>query len=192
MGDVVPLPVAAGSSEVDRWRNAAEMAIVDLQNAEVTIRVLKRQVGSLKAELAQQRREDPLFDQAEEVYDYWKMRIAPRSTAFGEDRQKVVIARLREGHTVLTLKQAIEGCRWRKQNDPKYGQYDDLELICRSPRKVRDFVKIYEREAARREREKRLEKMIAYCTMNAELYELHGEAEIRAHAEFMMASVIDG
>jgi hypothetical protein len=76
---------------------------------------------------------------ARQVYDFWKETCRPRSRAFGDDRYKAVVARLREKHTVEDLKLAILGAKRGAYVDAKGEKHDNLELICRSAAHVEKF-----------------------------------------------------
>ena len=78
------------------------------------------------------------------VFEYWADRrtaVLPGSTRKPKPTQKrlsKVRARLRDGHTVEDLKQAVEGCLGSAFNVE--GGYIDLELICRSDAKVTQYM----------------------------------------------------
>lgn len=184
------LPAEVACLTCAQQRKRAEMAVVDLENAEVTIRGLRREIGRLKAELAQQRVEDPLYEAAERVYEYWKERICPRSRAFGADRQKAVLARLNDDLTEAELKQAIEGCRWRMVNDPDgYGKHTDLELICRSEKKVFYFIGLYQ-QALKAQEQRKLERYREFWRQHyedlADVYEIVTEEDLEGWINYSM------
>jgi hypothetical protein len=172
-------------------KRRADSIAIDLDNAEVGMRALRREVARLKGELAKERKADPNFETAERVYLYWKERLSPRSRAFGEDRQKAVLARLNEGYTELELKKAVEGAKVDAYTDAKGKTHNDLELICRSDRMVRRFITAYEAAVAERERTAKLKKYVEFVLVQAELYGIdpNDEEEVMAQAMHMMEAV---
>jgi hypothetical protein len=80
-----------------------------------------------------------------EVFSYWQQALDKPKALLTSERERAIQARLREGYSPDTIKQAIDGCRaspfHRGQNDR--GQpYDDLTLICRSGSKLESFVNL--------------------------------------------------
>lgn len=83
-------------------------------------------------------------DQAREVFDYWRSRMAKGpNTKFTRDRRQKVETRLREGYTIADLKQAVDGCAasaFHQGENDEGKTYNDLELICRKGSKVEQFM----------------------------------------------------
>jgi len=83
-------------------------------------------------------------DQAREVFDYWRQRMAKGpNTKFTRDRRQKVESRLREGYTPDDLKLAIDGCAssaFHQGENDEGKTYNDLELICRKGSKVEQFM----------------------------------------------------
>lgn len=121
------------------WQAMYQGLSVDLENCEVSLRAERRKCAALKKELEKQRRDDPKMKEADRVFDHWCQVIHPnarRRPVFGERRVKVVLARLREGHTVSELCRAIDGCAVGAFTSENGIRHDDLELICRDETKV--------------------------------------------------------
>lgn len=72
-------------------------------------RRLTRRIELLKRELAQERMTSPFMPNAEEVFEYWRSKLAPRVKEFKGKRLDLTIARLKAGHSVEDLKRAIDG-----------------------------------------------------------------------------------
>jgi len=108
---------------------------VDLENLEADLKAKNRVIGKLKSELAQERREAPFHAEAQVIYEFWKKHLKPGARMFGEDRLKVVLARLND-------KERVEGKRGKQFSYPpryiceailgaKYkGKAYDLKWIC--------------------------------------------------------------
>lgn len=180
---------ALACSTCELQRSRAESLLIDLENAEIQMRTMRREIGRLKGELARERAQDPQMDAAERVFEYWRKRLRPNAKAFGADRQKAVLGRLNEGRTEVELKQAIEGARIGAFTDEKGKRHDDLELICRSDRYVLRFIDIFERASAEAERRKRFERCVAYAQKHADFYGLLTEDDVHDHAEQMLATM---
>lgn len=123
----------------------------DLHRAEKELRSKRAQIEKLKKTLREQQADDPRFDEAREVFDYWVAALKKRkNTEFDGERCGLVLARLKGGATVDELKRAIDGCaafpyvtnNGRSATGEKRQRYDDLELICRHASKVDAFIKL--------------------------------------------------
>lgn len=129
---------------------------VDLENAEVSLRVERRKVKRLESELADKLRSDDLYPDAWELFEFWRTECRPKARTFDSDRLKNTLARLKDtkadgspAYSKRYIAEAIRGARWEAYTDPKGKRHDDLELICRSGRKLEDFHDRYERYLAR-------------------------------------------
>lgn len=127
----------------ERMRRALDAALLDLENAEVALRVERRKVKERDKLLAE--RDDAEAagnDDAEAVFAYWKAAVAPRARSFKGMRRRNVLARLKEGYTLDDLMLAIDGARVAAGVSDKTGErFDDLELICRDPKITDSFIK---------------------------------------------------
>lgn len=84
-----------------------------------------------------------LDQEAQQVFEHWKQKLKHPRAVFDPKRKKAVVARLKEGKTVVDLKQAVDGCANTPHNmgSNDRGQvYDDLELICRDNPHVERFM----------------------------------------------------
>lgn len=85
-------------------------------------------------------------DDAQKVFEAWVSLTGrnPKRTIFSEKRKMRVLHRLREGYTVDDLIDAICGCLaspHHRGENPSGMVFDDLELICRDPQKVDQFLR---------------------------------------------------
>lgn len=78
-----------------------------------------------------------------EIYDFWKQTMSLNgSTKLTSGRKSKIQARLREGYTIETLKNAVRGCAaspFHNGDNDRGKKYLDIELICRSGEKVESF-----------------------------------------------------
>lgn len=94
----------------ERNQRMAKGALIDLENAETELRALRRRVKKLEADLEGKRKADPRMAEAADVFEYWTAtQKRPERCLFTADRQRLLLARLHEGHTVPELKEAIDG-----------------------------------------------------------------------------------
>lgn len=80
---------------------------------------------------------------AKEIFEFWQRTLNHPTSKLTSERERAIVARLREDYTVEQLKTAIQGCRaspyHQGQNDTGT-IYDDLTLICRNGSKVEQFI----------------------------------------------------
>jgi len=77
------------------------------------------------------------------VFDYWRVTMNHPQSILDNKRSKAIAARLKEGHGVDKLKQAIDGCKasaWHQGKNNRQTVYDDIELICRDAKHVEEFI----------------------------------------------------
>jgi len=77
------------------------------------------------------------------VFTYWQAVMNHPQAILDKKRQRAIAARLKEGHSVDKLKQAIDGCKasaWHQGQNDRHQVYDDIELICRDAKRVESFV----------------------------------------------------
>lgn len=82
--------------------------------------------------------------QAREVFAHWQQVMGHPTAKFGPERERPVLARLKDGYAVADLKRAIEGCSKTPHNmgqNDRGQKYDDLELICRTGSNVERFMR---------------------------------------------------
>lgn len=118
----------------------------DLVLAEKEIRRLRRQIGKLNAELADKRRADPRFADAQEVFDYWRKECGKPRSQFTEDRQKAILKAL-ESYTKRELALAILGAKHAPHVNAAGVVFNDVELACRgsNPERFADRYRAYRR-----------------------------------------------
>lgn len=94
----------------ERNQRMAKGAMIDAENLEVDLRAARRRIKDLEKRLDTERKADPQFEAAREVFEYWTTtQKNPERCLFTADRQRKLIARLNEGHTIDELKEAIDG-----------------------------------------------------------------------------------
>ena len=77
------------------------------------------------------------------VFDYWREVMNHPQAILDNKRSKAIAGRIKEGHSVDKLKQAIDGCKasaWHQGKNNRQTVYDDIELICRDTKHVEEFV----------------------------------------------------
>ncbi len=77
------------------------------------------------------------------VFDYWRVTLNHPLAILDNKRSRVILARLKEGHSVEKLKLAVDGCKaspWHQGKNNRQTVYDDIELICRDAKHVEEFV----------------------------------------------------
>lgn len=77
------------------------------------------------------------------VFAYWQQVMNHPQAILDNKRSRAIAGRLKEGHSVDKLKQAIDGCKasaWHQGQNDRHQVYDDIELICRDSRRVEAFV----------------------------------------------------
>lgn len=116
--------------------------MVDLENAEVALRVERRKVKALQKELEQRQLQHVKAAEIEEVFLYWRQVLrgdSPR-VKLGTKRRKVIAGRLDDGHTVQDIKDAIDGASFDAFVGANGVRHDDIELICRDEVKLENFI----------------------------------------------------
>lgn len=149
-----------GCTDCERKDRAVAAMQVDLDNANADLTVKRREITRLKNELADKHRSDPLFHVAETIFFYWRDKCCPKARTFSEDRLKAVLGRLKDkdprdpaqpAYTPRFICEAVLGAAVDPYVDPKRKRHNDLELICRSGRKLEDFHDRWERHKAKQE-----------------------------------------
>lgn len=83
-----------------------------------------------------------------EVFEHWKLAMNHPGARADDKRERVILARLRDGFTVEDMKSAIDGCRlssWHNGTDPKNTSgviYDQLPTILRDADQVEKLMGI--------------------------------------------------
>lgn len=150
-----PAPLRlVGDPEVERLRKAVAALRLDLENANVDLIAKRRRITALENELADRRKRDPDYATAYAIFDYWRKRCRPKAKTFSEDRAKAVMARLRDkdaddpkkaAYSPRYICEAIIGAQIGAHVDESGKKFDDLELVCRSGRRLEAFHEKYER-----------------------------------------------
>lgn len=155
--DPVPHLRIIGCADCERKDRMIAAMQVDLDNLDVDLKVKRRKITSLQNELDEKRRADPQYDTAEQIFRFWQRKCCPKARVFGEDREKAVLARLKDkipgtedqAYPPRYICESILGARVDPYVDPKGKRHNDLELVCRTPKKLEDFHDRYERWKAK-------------------------------------------
>jgi hypothetical protein len=108
--------------------------------------------------------------EAREVFDYWKQVTKHQRSRMDDKRQKIIVARLKDGYSVDDLKLASFGCahsRFHQGENERHTVFDSVELIYRGADKVDQFIRHGELEVWRRQEAKRAEEARREETLKA-------------------------
>ncbi len=146
-------PKQLGCEGCARYRDQLTAMTVDLQNLEVDLRVQRRVAAALKAEMTRRDREEISQAEVEEVFEHWQRVFGKQRSRLGEERQKKIRARIREGHSVEELKWAVDGCHgdawWQGENSRGY-RCEDVADILRNEKRVDRFLELRDEQRVRR------------------------------------------
>lgn len=81
------------------------------------------------------------------VFSHWQSSLSHPQAKLTTERERAIRARLKEGYTVESIKQAIDGCRaspFHMGQNERQQRYDDITLICRSGSKLESFITLLE------------------------------------------------
>lgn len=127
--------------ELAFWKQAAKSAEIDTENAEVSLRVARRQITVLKAQLEAEVKSGEFEQEIQHAFDYWKEACNHPRSKLDVKRASAIRARLTAGHSLDDVKEAIEGAADSAYVDVKGVCHDDIELICRDEVKFDSFRK---------------------------------------------------
>ena len=128
------------------------------QDLEKDMAAMRRRYYALQRQMSDERKQDPMYEIAFRLWDFWREKLHPRAYVFSEATEKVVLARLKEkkpgtddpAWTPRYIAEAIMGAVVDAYVEPRTGKrYDSLELICRNADKLYDFHCRWERHQAR-------------------------------------------
>ena len=127
-----------------------DAALVDLENAQADLCVKRRQITTLRKQLAEKVLAEENMELAEPVIDYWRWKLNHARARSSVERVQVVIARLKAEppHTREELLQAIDGCALRpfvtntgRSYTGKVSQrHDGMQLIFKSEENMDRFM----------------------------------------------------
>src|ERR1044072_24493 len=66
------------------------------QDLEKDMASMRRRYYNLQRQVSEERRKDPDYEIAHQIWDYWRGKLHPRAWVFSEDAEKAVMARLKE------------------------------------------------------------------------------------------------
>lgn len=161
--------------EVLKRNRLLEDAQVDLQNS---LTAKRAEVTRLKRD-RNENLNDPYMRYAEQVYEHWRQKLAPKAREFTGKRLQAVLARLKAVELedvedrVKELLLAVDGCaekpyvteRGRSRTGKPDERQAELELICRSDGHVMRFIGYlptdHERDARAAQVEREVRKQMA-------------------------------
>ena len=152
-----PDDVDALRAALEQMQAAQDKMARDMLGMERDLKAKRSRITFLENELAGRDRADPLYGIAYELFEFWRKHCAPRAKTFSDDRLKAVLARLKDksaddrsqpAYTPRYIAEAIVGAQHGCYVDPKGKRHNDLELICRSGRRLEAFHDKYEAHMA--------------------------------------------
>jgi hypothetical protein len=96
------------------------------------------------------------------LFSYWRTQCGHPTAKLKRDRERKIIARLREGYTEADIRRAIDGAAKHAFVNENGVRFDDLELICRSSAKLEGFIERASASAAGAQQATVAELMAAY------------------------------
>ncbi len=117
--------------------------VEDRANLERESRRLLRKIRTLENELSDRRRNDPLYETAETIFEFWRRKVRPKARTFGDERLKMVLTRLAEYPPRYICEAVVGAAIEPYMRDGE--RFDDLALICRNARHLERFHDVYVR-----------------------------------------------
>jgi hypothetical protein len=133
---LVPPPACLGCQRLERARDGL---LIDLENAEVSLRVERRRIKALLKTIAELEGAGIPQNSLDAIFRVWQVFCRPKARALGAKRRTAVTGRLREGYTHTDFALAIVGAA-SYPNIRDGIVYDDLELIARDATKMDLFI----------------------------------------------------
>jgi hypothetical protein len=96
------------------------------------------------------------------LFSYWRTQCGHPTAKLKRDRERKIVARLREGYTEADIRRAIDGAAKHAFVNENGVRFDDLELICRSSAKLEGFIERASPSAAGAQQATVAELMAAY------------------------------
>ena len=152
-----PDDVDALRAALEQMQAAQDRMARDMLGMERDLKAKRARITFLENELAGRDRADPHYGTALELFEFWRKRCAPRAKTFSDDRLKAVLARLKDksaddpsvpAYPPRYIAEAIVGAQHGAFVDAKGKRHCDLELICRSGRRLEAFHDKYEAHMA--------------------------------------------
>lgn len=156
---IEPAEVVRLKAIIESMQAEHEKMAGDLQNLQRDVRAKMRRITFLENELAGRYRNDEHYETAHKIFEFWRKHCCPRARTFSEDRLKAVLARLRDkraddpnepAYSPRYICEAVLGAKYGAYVDEKGKAHRDLELICRSGRRLEAFHDKYEAHVARK------------------------------------------
>ena len=82
-------------------------------------------------------------DMSSEIFNHWKTVLNHPKAILDSKRQRLIAARIDEGHSVEDLKLAIDGCKasaWHMGENDRRKVFDSLDLIFRDASHIENFI----------------------------------------------------
>ena len=130
---------------------ALAAAQVDISNLEVDLRVKRAQLKKAMNDRDRQDRADPSYEMCFKIWEFWKKHCKPKARKFSHEDFKAVRARLADtlddekepAYNPRYICCAILGAKYAPHVNDKGEPYNELELICRPPKKLENFFERY-------------------------------------------------
>lgn len=103
------------------------------------LRAKRSEITKLRNQLAGPGPTDEARQAARRLFDYWRERCHHEQAKLTPDRERKVLARLRDGYTEEFIRRAIDGAAAAPFRNNHGRPFDDLELICRNGSKLENF-----------------------------------------------------
>lgn len=130
--------------ECERLHGALAAAQVDVENANLEIKRLRRALNARQIDESGRRKRHPNHEVAERLFEFWKEECGHPRAQLGFKREKALLARL-EQYEPREIAMAIRGAAKAAYVDEKGVRHDDIELICRDEVKLEKFIERYVR-----------------------------------------------
>ncbi len=138
MNDVPHCCTSCGDTGgVQHLVDALETKEEALRLVEIDLRKARAKASRLQAEQNAQEKLDPMYEDAVEVYEYWRRLICPTAREFTGERLKAVLGRLHAGRDKGELMRAVDGA---KRKPMKGRRTTDLLTICRNETNLQMFL----------------------------------------------------
>lgn len=141
---------AASRAQVaTRLARALQLVLSDA-SADTIARGLRRLASDIDADAFALRVEEPkeADPRVQEVYAWWREKMALPAAKLTPGRARAVAARLRDGYSVDDLRLAVSACAsspWHMGENDRKTAYNDLAFVCRNGEKVEAFLQLARR-----------------------------------------------
>lgn len=136
-------------ADCEQAQTRLDTALAQINDLRLTNEGLGHQIASLMRQLGAKRKrendqtDDPDYEMAVKVFDFWRERCGHPRAVLGPKRLKAILARLKD-HEPRLIGVAIKGAAVAAFVDENGHRHDDIELICRDEVKLDSFINRYE------------------------------------------------